>query len=263
MCETSGYPFNHLPFPGEGEFTPNCEYILSLIRKATECYKSIEEIGNQIITKISNTSAFNQNDLVLFSSCFNEVEIFLNYYAKLTKIIKRCLKTGVLKHMNTSGMPNVILRENCCLLRNTSEHFDERIEELGKVEDDNLICLLYKGNIISWEFGFQRKGYWPEVRIGKERIDIFDMEKLAYRSYIKKSEESEESKKSKKRKLQIEPCTISINEVWCDILEILSLLKGNIENKILINKMGCPPIRFGGVFIYEQNTPADLLNHNI
>lgn len=248
MCDTSSYPFNYLPFAEDDEFTLKSEYILSLIRKATECYESIEEIGSQIITKISNASVFNQRDLVLFSSCINEVEILLNYYVKLTQIIKRCLSTGVLKPMNISDKPkDDNLRENCCLVRNTSEHFDERIEKLGKVADPNLICLLYKGDVISWEFGFQRKGYWPEVRIGKERIDTFDMKKLTYRSYIKRKD------------LPIEPCTVSINDVWCDALEMLSLLKGNIKSKIPINEMGCPPIKFGGVFIYEQNTPADPL----
>ncbi|MGI4021965.1 MAG: hypothetical protein ACRYFA_10700 [Janthinobacterium lividum] len=246
MFNFSRKPFIYLPFKDSDLFNLTCEYCISLLEKIDSAYIKIVEISTKINVDIPSVS------FELYKECFGYIESYIECYARLVKSVKLSLgqSVGFVKNpqkiLNSSNYnPNSPLQEAVADLRNTSQHFEERLQVFaGQV--DPFLKLYYVSQNISWEIIFGKGGYSHSgSRTSLDKED-FDITKLYFQSY--KTED-------KFQKLLIEK--LCINDLWQDAKEIFNLIEKNIELVRKQKEVCCPPVRGISTFI----SPDDSSEH--
>ncbi|MGI4803731.1 MAG: hypothetical protein ACRYFL_03105 [Janthinobacterium lividum] len=231
-------PFVYLPFKDSDLFDLTCEYCISLLEKIDIAYVKIVEISTKINADIPNAS------FALYKECFGYIESYIECYARLVNSVKLSLgqtvgkvtiPTKILDYFNYN--PNLLLQKAASNLRNTSQHFEERLQVFaGQV--DPFLKLYYVSQNINWEIKFGKGGYSHSASRTTLDKEDFDITKLYFQSY--KTED-------KFQKLLIE--TLCINDLWKDVKEIFNLIEHNIESVRKQKGLCCPPVREVSTFI--------------
>jgi len=200
-------------------FSLSSEYQLYLIERIDSYYKKL----NKTIIKINDTIP--DGDFDLYKQCFWYVETYIDNYSKLVKSTKLSLgeKVGRVKskqqiYNNLNYTPNIELQHNVIHgLRNTSQHFEERIQDY--LNDINpFLKLSYKDVNLDWEIMFGIGGFTHSGRRKNTKYEKFNSKKSIFHSYII------ENKKLKK-------ISILLIDIWKDKNEIHKMIVKNIESK--------------------------------
>lgn len=237
MINFNREPFSYLPFGDNELFDLTCEYCISQIEKTQTNYNEITSITQTIFNNIPN------NDLNLYKICFEQTENYLENYAKLVKSVKLSIgqKVGRVASKQTilddsNYNPNTVIQEIIVHgLRNTSQHFEERLQDYQN-QVDPFLKLCYNGQHINWEITFGKGGYRHSGNRRSWTHENFDIKRLSFQSH---------------RIVQgvLTTETVSIQEIWNDINEIFLLFKNNIENLRQQKGLYGPTIRGLSMFI--------------
>lgn len=230
-------PFIYLPFNDIELFDLASEYCISLLEKIDFNYSNIIRTSSTINNNMSSA------DFELYKECFGHVEACIEYYSKLVKSVKLSIGQQVGKVISkqtifddTSYNPNAKLQEKIVHgLRNTSQHFEERLQDFQN-QVDPFLQLYYSGLNMYWEIIFGKGGYRHSGNRGNWETEIFDINKLFLKSY--RIEEK-----------QLISETVSISEIWTDTIEINNLVESNIEKIRQQKRLCCPPVRGLSIFM--------------
>ena len=235
-------PFAYLPFGDNELFDLSCEYCISLLEKIDMSYSNVVSVSSTINDGMPNP------DSELYRECFGHVEALIEFYAKLVKSIKLSIGQRVGKVQSRQTIldasnynPNLTLQEKIVHgLRNTSQHFEERLQDYEN-QVDPFLKLYYAGVNINWEITFGKGGYKHSGNRINWESETFDISKLFLGSY--RVEQS-----------QLVPATVAINEISSDTMEIHNLIEANVETIRQRKGLSCPPVRGLSVFISPDKT---------
>ncbi len=200
-------------------FELSCEYQTHLLERIEFHYNSIISISEEINQIIPNC------DFSLYKDCFWNVESYIEYYSKLVKSTKLSIGEDVgnvkSKHKifdDSNYHPNRELQYLVVHgLRNTSQHFEERLQEY-KNNVNPFLKLSYKGINIRWDIRFGNGGYSHSGERFKKESEKYDIRKLKFQSYIL-------------IKKQLFTKSVSLSDIWDDRNEIQKLVNENIKSK--------------------------------
>ena len=229
-------PFCYLPFGDNDLFDLTCEYCISQIEKIQANYHEIAGMSQTILNNMPNS------DFDLYKICFGQTENYLENYAKLVKSVNLSIgqpvgrvasKQTILDYTNYN--PSAVLQEIIVHgLRNTSQHFEERLQDYQN-QVDPFLKLYYNGQHIYWEITFGKGGYRHSGNRRSWTPESFEIDRLSFQSY---------------RIVQgvLTTETVSIQEIWNDTNEIFQLFENNIEIMRQQKGLCCPPIRGLSIF---------------
>lgn len=238
MFDFNQSPYNYLPLNKGDLFDLTCEYSISLLEKIDSHFQEINSLAISITSDPTASGSY-----VLYKKCLNAIDAFLGDYSKLVKCTKLSLGENVGSVPSKkkvfdmfSYTPNVALQQIVVHgLRNTSQHFEERLQE-HDVKINPFLKVFYEGVNSSWQVAFGSGGYQTKGNITTN--EKFEIGNLYYESY-------EEIKKPVK---SLSTTKIKLLDVWEDVLKIKNLLTENMEKVIKDNGICCPPPRDVGVF---------------
>lgn len=218
-------------------FDLSCEYIIMLLDKIEADYNGVVETAEKI------TEKYDKSTVELYQDCFWNVEAFIDYYSKLVKAIKLSIGQNVGRVKSSEKIfDSKNYNQNDALqisvihgLRNTSQHFEERLQNY-KNELNPFLKLSYVDSDIKWEIKFGKGGYSNVGNKRNNKKNVFDIGKLFFHSYQKVGE-------------KIVPITISIKDLWNDVSEIFKLVNENmIQKRKDKNSKGPNPVRNLSIF---------------
>lgn len=177
----------------------------------------------------------------LHKELFSLADSLMDNYSKLVKCSKLSLgeNVGTSKRKQKifekfSYSPNITLQTLVVHgLRNTQQHFEERLQDY-QTQVDPFLQLSYQGLNLNWKItfgngGYKHNGYWNKAP------ETFNSQNLSFQSY-------EQTGKT------IVSQSVKIDHVWADVLEIKKLIEENMEDFIHKNNICCPPPRNVSVF---------------
>jgi hypothetical protein len=240
MLNLNKRPFNWLPLNQGDLFDLTCEYTISIIHRINRQYQTLIGKAEELTEKMPAPS-----DFILHKDLLLSVDNFIDDYAKLIKSSKLALgeNIGNVKSKKTifskfSYLPNAQLQSLIVHgLRNTQQHFEERLQDF-QTQINPFLQLSYKGQNITWEITFGNGGYRHKGRSNK-KPEIFNNERFFFQSYLQ-------------HKGSLINQTIKINDVWRDVLNIMKLIEENMEKVIAQKNICCPPVRNVSVFVTQD-----------
>lgn len=245
MFDFNKNPFNRLPLNKGDLFDLTCEYLISLFERINSDYHHIIKQATKLTRHFSNPKT--NIDFVLLKNCFVTVERLIDTYSKLVKCSKLSLGQNIgiaqSKHIIFqlfSYSPNCSLQDSVLKLRNTQQHFEERLQDFN-IQPDPILQLSYKGLNTQWEMSFGAKGYVFKSK-SNAKEEVFDPANLIFHSY-------QQQKDSQNNKVLLKD-QVRIKDIWNDTLQIIKLIKENLEDVIMKNgDCGCARYTYFGVSV--------------
>lgn len=237
MLDLHKKPFNWLPLNQGDLFDLTCEYTISLLERLNRDYDDFCTTAQELTQKLPAPGDFD-----LHKNLFAMVDGFLDNYSKLVKCVKLSLGQNVgrstskqivfgsFAYSPNESLQNLITHK----LRNTQQHFEERLQDY-QTQIDPFLLLFYRGQNIQWRITFGNGGY-KHGGSGNNQSESFNSENLFFKSYEANGG-------------SLINHTVKINDIWKDILEITKLIEENMENVIKQKNISCPPVRNVGAFV--------------
>ena len=238
MIDLTRKPFHFLPLKNDPCFDLSCEFTISLIETIDLYYNELIEVSKKITEELPKV------DFYLYKRSFFLIENIVDAYSKLSNSINislgvptKTMKNPIKIFDNFSYSPNKSLQTDVRLMRNSSQHFEERIQKFP-TKVDPFLELFYKEENVSWHIKFGKGGHSHNGQ--KNNNTIFNIESMQFKSYIILD-------------YKIISITIKVADIYKDTLEMLNLIEENMNQ--IINKKGfcCPPARNVSTFITLNN----------
>lgn len=240
MLDFDVSPYNYLPLQKDDLFDLSCEYLVSLFEQISMSFEYLTSVSEQLTRQLfaggDTKIAFG-----LVKRSFRAADNLINNYAKIVKCAKLSLGEDVGKVKSKFAPLKSLgyvadddLHKRVLLFKNTQQHFEERLQDFDN-QIDPFVKLLYSGVNATWEITFGKGGY----RFNQRRDEVeerFDIKNLSFQSYKLENKRLVEDR-------------VSIGGLWADTLQIIELVKANIQSVIDENGICCPPIRYLGITI--------------
>ncbi len=223
-------PFSWLPF-GKDDFVDlTCEYIVSLLRQAIETHGQLIRLVQIAIESLGKSI-----DLTERSKMFELADNFLDRYTRLVK----CVKLSLGQRVTNAQSPQKVFEElgvslNDSLhdvvfkIRNTQQHFEERLQEHGSAVNP-FMAIGYNGPNAKFECTFGKGGFMHSAEI-KDLSRAFDQRAVYIMSYYR-------------HETNIARTAIAVEDIIADIYRIGDLVARNMEEIISKYNICCPPPR--------------------
>ena len=231
-------PFNFLTYSDGSLFGLTCEYFIDIFERVDKHFDEFLSNAERI------TESLPAADFKMYKVCFWQIESIIDDYSKPIKCSNLSLgiPEGEIKAPKKlfetfSYKPNHTLQKAIKHgVRNTSQHFEERLQEFHN-SLNTFLKISYSGQNLHWDITSGKGG--PKHNGGNnDSPEKFDKENLFFQSY-------EQERKPKK----LVQHNLRIMDIWRDVEEIMKLVEENIEDFIIKNNICCPPPRSLSVFI--------------
>ena len=237
MPDLDKYHFHYIPMEKDKLFDLSCEYMISQLERIGDEFNYLVEVCSELTAQF--TKPTEQTDWILIKKCFSSVDKVIDTYVKLVRCSKLSLGESIGRVVSNHTIfknirynPNVHLQSVIAQkIRNTQEHFEERLQD-HFLEMAPFSILQNKGVNIHWKINFGNCGYHFTNTILNNVEEKFDINNLTYQSYIEDT----------KTKILSDE-TIILQDIWKDIQEIVTLIDENIKDQINVHGICCPPIR--------------------
>ncbi|GGA95750.1 hypothetical protein [Mucilaginibacter rubeus] len=244
ISELNRAPFTSLPVNEGDLFDLTAEFLRAKLIDAIESYSKVESLASELTADTINFS----QDYKLFKA----IDDFVIEYAQVIRCVKLSLGIAdgkvknpqkVFEKFNYDNLDK--LHEDIIGLRNTSEHFEERLQEFGH-QAEPFLQLSYEGDYYRWQSSFGVGGF-KKSGSGMSDKEMFNEKKLWFRSY-----KITGSKKSRK----ITSVNLRLHDMITDIKQVCRLLGNNIV--AAIDKKGecCPPVRDLSIFLVPDDNES-------
>jgi hypothetical protein len=221
-------PYIFMPIGINPDFDMSCFYMVSILQ---ETGLAFEQLFLECEKMCDNNNYTRDNFIRIY--CL--AETIINNYSKMIKCLKPDEKLQ--KRLNQLFInPDYGVLDDTDLaiigLRNTTQHFEERIQELNRSTHlaNFYISVTYENNNSdNWCISFGNSGF----RLGGTRVDItaFDISKLFFSSYIKPKINEDSS---------IKVFKVSFSDIMNRIDRIKSVFEENIFNNTPESVKNCP-----------------------
>ncbi len=217
-----------------------CEYAISLLKRLDCNFQSLIAKSKLVTDDLPSKGQD------LYQDCFDAVDNLITYY---TQLVNCCyfspIKNNISIFSYLNYVPNQTLHGIIRELRNTAQHFEERIQfQMRSVNP--FLQLSYKNKKSSWKITFGNGGYRFNSDPKENFKTEFNENNLSFHSYRLQGNYSNPNS-------ILIPEIIRIKDIWDHTLNLAKLVEDNIAEVMTSNNLSCTTPRDISVTIKINN----------